>query len=161
MPEAIKGLDKIKAQLKRLSSKQVRSINRSATRAGARAIQKEAASNLPPKHKKKLDIQRSRRASRNQMEVFRIGPLAEHWPLVFLEYGARPHDISPKTSKILAIGDFNDQSGTWDNFVYLKKVRHPGIPATHFLSRAIVEGEDKALDAMGKQYWKRIKKLAK
>lgn len=164
MTEAIKGLEEIKQTLKKmgLSSRQMRNIHRSATRAGARSVQKTADKLLPADHQRnrKLDIQASR--GRQYYFVFKIGPKDEHWALVFFEYGAKPHDIGPRTRKALRIpktvGNISDVGPVAD-VTFTKKVHHPGITPTHFLSRAIDEGEDDALEAMRKQYWKRIQKL--
>jgi HK97 gp10 family phage protein len=158
----IKGLDEIKAKLKGLEEKIVSNINRSAANAGATALRKEAQNNLNPKHKKKLGQQRSRRLSKRAgYDVYSVGPLAEHWQLTFLEYGAAPHDISIKTKKILAVTETSKRSGGSTIDFIGTTVKHPGITPTHFLSRALSEGQEKAFEAIRKQYWKRIEKAVK
>ena len=147
----IKGLDQIQEKLKTLESKMVKNINRSAARAGAVAIKNQAASNLPAKHKKKVDISPKRRVRAGTFS-FKIGPKAEHWGLTFLEYGAKPHDIGLRTKKALELSGLG----------FAKSIRrHPGVTATRFLSRAISEGADDAFKAIGDQYWKRINKVIK
>jgi len=164
---AIKGLDEIKEKLKTLEADMVKNINRSAARAGAVAIKKVADKNLPIFHrgKKKLGEVARRRVKKNIFS-YKIGPKKEHWPLIFLEYGVPPHEITPKRAKALHL--FEEASTTRqirDIGVYggwfARKVKHPGIEATHFLSRAIFEGAEEAFKAIGDQYWKRIKKAIK
>ena len=163
---AIKGLDEIKAKLRKLDSDMVRNINRSAARAGAVAIKKEADSNLPSKHrgKRKVDVSAKRRTKRDYFS-FKVGAKAEHWALAFLEYGAKPHDIGPKARNSLRL--FNRDGANASNVgpvadvAFIKKVHHPGIQATRWLSRSIAEGAEIAFKAIGDQYWKRIKKATK
>lgn len=169
----IQGLDDIKKKLKiierKVGSRAVDGINRAAANAGARALQKVADKNLPIAHKgkKKLDIQRSRRESAKKgYDVFKIGPKIEHWELLFLEYGASAHDILPKKAQAMLLAEEASDTrnirtvGVYSD-LFVKKVKHTGIFATHFLSRALFEGDDEAYKAIAKRYWQRIRKALK
>lgn len=164
---AIDGLDEIKENLKRLDSAMVKNINRAAARAGAVVIKKAADSKLPvgQRNRKKIDISANRRVNRNRFS-YKIGPRVPHYGLRFLEYGAAPHDIGPETAKALAIYEESSTTtnirdiGVYQGFV-VKKVKHPGIKPTRFLSRALSENVQKVFKAIGDKYWQRIRKEIK
>jgi hypothetical protein len=151
MAEQIKveGFKELEAQLKKL--KKPRNIIRAATRAGAVAIKKQAIANLEPRHKKKVDIQQSRRESGPTQTTFNIGPKVDHWALAFLEWGAKPHEITPKTKQILS-GDVGGEG-----FV-AGRVMHPGITPTYWLSKAASQARRKAIVAFVKKARDRIAK---
>lgn len=156
---AIHGLAEIQAELRKLKTSVIKNINTSAARAGAREIQATADSGLPSHHRKqkKLDIERSRRRSRNGLDVFKIGPKKEHWPLVFYEYGADPFEIKPKTKKTLV---FRSPDGKFQSFAGRGvSVQHPAIPRLRFLSKAVIDGRTSALNAISRKYKQRLKKI--
>lgn len=143
----IHGLRELNRQLKKLKKPQL--AIRAATRAGAAVFRAEARSNLP-QHKKKIDLVRSRRESSNVREVFNIGPLKQHWPLAFLEYGVPPHEIRPDTKKALV--------DTFGGDLAAASVQHPGVVANHWLSRAFNQGQQKATAAFMKKLRQRIER---
>lgn len=156
---AIHGLDDIKLELNKLKTSVIKNVNTAAARAGARDIQETADSGLPAHHRKqkKLDIERSRSRSRRGLDVFKIGPKEDHWPLVFYEYGADPFDISPKTKSTLV---FRSPDGKFQSFAGKgKSVTHPAIPRLRFLSKAVIEGRTSALNAISRKYKERLKKI--
>ena len=143
----IHGLKQLNRQLNKLKKPQL--AVRAATRAGAAVFRSEARANLP-QHKKKIDLVRSRRESSYVREVFNIGPLKQHWPLAFLEYGVPPHEIKPKTKKALV--------DTFGGDLAAASVQHPGVIANHWLSRAFNQGQQKAVAAFMKKLRQRINK---
>ena len=151
----VKGLRQLNRQLKKLTGREATNIMRAATRAAAVEIKKEAAKKLPTYHRKKLDVVRSRKLSSKITHVFRVGPKAAHWGLIFLEYGVPPHEITPKTKRAL-VSTIGDDIGTPSNAA--SKVKHPGIKRLAFLSRAINEGQQKSIAAFSKKANDRIKK---
>jgi HK97 gp10 family phage protein len=152
-PIKIVGLQELEKQLKKL--KKPRNAARAATRAGAVVIKKQAIANLEPRHKKKVDIRQSRRKSGSTHTTFDIGPKARHWGLIFLEYGAAPHEITPKRKKVLSGSSSADVAR--EGFV-AGKVMHPGVTPTYWLSKAISQSRDKAIEAFAKKMRERIAK---
>jgi hypothetical protein len=146
----VKGLRDINRSLKRLKGRTAHNIMRAGTRAAANEYKKGMQNNLPAEHKKKVNIAASRRESSKTRHTFKIGPLSEHWPLAFLEFGVPPHDITPKTKKVLS-----DAGG----FV-TAKVSHPGVTKIAFMRRAFSAKSDDAEKAFIKRVWLRIKKEA-
>jgi len=148
----VEGLKELNAQLKRLTGRKAKNILRAGTRAAAAQYKKEILKRLPSRHKKKIDIQSSRRESTQTRHVFNVGVLAKHWQLVFLEYGTKPHDITPKRKKILI-------STHGDNFVS-KKVSHPGVKKLAFMRRSFQQSKN-AEKAFIKRVKQRINKELK
>ena len=147
----IDGLRQLNRNLKKLTGREATNVMRAATRAGAAVVKREAAKNLPGYHRKKVDLVRSRRDSSKIRHTFNVGPLADHWALAFLEFGVDPHDITPKTKRVLV-------STLGDDFI-ASQVRHPGIRRTAWLSKAFNESSRKVVDAVRKKADDRIKKI--
>lgn len=159
---AIQGLTEIREKLAKLESEMVKNINRKAIRAGAAVVRKRAIKNLPIQHRKgKIGIGQNRRNLKKNLITFKVGPFEKHWPLIFYEYGAKPHDITAKKKKAIPIPFEGQRWGAPLIEYFATRVEHPGQKATHFLSRAIDEGADEALDRIGKKYWFEIKKATK
>ena len=146
----VNGLRQMNRNLKKLKGREATNIMRAASRAAANVVLKESRKNLPGYHKKKVALVPSRRESSKIKFVFNIGPLAKHWALAFLEYGVEPHDITPKTKKVLV-------SFLGDDFI-ASKVKHPGIRRTSWLSKAFNESTNKSVNAFTKKVNDRIKK---
>lgn len=53
---------------------------------------------------------------------------------LYVDQGTRPHVIVPKRSKFLAF----QKNGEW---VFAKRVQHPGTRPTHFFTDAVTEGQ--------------------
>lgn len=167
MTEAIKGLDKILAKLRKLDSTHNIAIHKAAARAGAVALKKGSEGRLSPKHRNKLGVAQSRTFSIGDLIVYKVGPYKQHWALAFQEFGAPGHYIEPikkgkrlrgEPKRALALGlGHADQTGSVN--LVGGKVWHPGVRRNKFLSRALTEDSQKAFDAMGKRYWQRINKL--
>jgi len=177
MTEVIKGLDQIKAKLRKLDSSHNVKIHKAATRAGATALKKGSEARIQGNGKGRLGVSQSRTYSIGGLIVFRIGPYKQHWGLAFQEFGAPGHWIEtikkgkrvgaggPK--KALTIGQSKagplrpgeaSKGGGLFQLV-AGKVWHPGVRKNKFLSRALTEDDQKAFEAVGKRYWQRINKL--
>lgn len=72
-----------------------------------------------------------------------VGPDKRHWYYQFAETGAQPHEIGPKRRSQLKAIRFSGAQGD----VFARVVSHPGAPARPFLRPAIVENEQRALEA--------------
>jgi len=71
-----------------------------------------------------------------------IGPDKEHWYYRFFEFGAEPHEITPKVKKALA---YQGEGGP----VVVGRVMHPGMAARPFLRPTVDQHADDIRDAVG------------
>lgn len=158
---AIRNLENIKRELKKMSEDMQKNVDRAAARAGAKIIKESADRLLPPWHRNKLDFVRSRRKSRGPNEVWQVGPVRGHWHLIFFEYGVDTHDIYPKgkLNTLIITTRGPNRERIFQSFIGKgKKVTNPGIPRTRFLSRGLYNSQSNALKAIGDKYWQRILK---
>lgn len=123
----LEGLDEIGKQVRRALSR--------AAQAGARVIQEAANEDAPGR----FIVTRVRKATQEMAEVG-IGPDREHWYYTFFEYGATAHEIAGRGMLSLAW----EAAGQW---IFRRRVHHPGMPARPFLRPAFDENQERAVEA--------------
>lgn len=129
----VQGADELISKLKALGEN-VRTARNDATMAAADVWVKGMNDLAPGPH---IDaIIATNTASQVVVEV---GPEDIHWTYRFFEFGAQPHEITPRAKKALAFEG-----------VVFKRVRHPGMPARPFM-RPVADGkQDEVVEAFGR-----------
>ena len=74
-----------------------------------------------------------------QGNMAQVGPTASYAP--FVSFGTRPHEIRPRSARVLAFPGGN-QGGT----VFAARVRHPGTPPNPYLHLAAEDTRDQIFD---------------
>lgn len=144
----IRGGRELAEFLSQLPAKLEQNIMRSALRAGATVIKKEAALNAPVDEGDLVrSIRVSGKARRGSITVsVKVGgKKAPHAMLV--EYGTRPHKIEPKDAAALAVGG-----------VAYRSVDHPGAQPKPFFRPALDSKSGAAIEAVAAQIRKRLTK---
>lgn len=140
---SIKGDKELKRKLERLGTRAQAALGRAA-QAGAGPVKESANQMAPGPH-----IITSEPVINGSQASVDIGPDEEHWAYRFIEFGAKPHEISG--SPLI----FEGRNG----LVITKKVQHPGLTARPFLRPAAKSQQDAARDAAGNVFKKEIDAL--
>lgn len=144
---SVKGLRELQTFLNQLPAKLEANVLRSALRAGAREVQKEARRLVPVKSgrlRAGLKISTSSRRGRALAKVKATGKHAFLAP--WLEYGTRPHVIKPgKRRRALAV-----------NGRAVAAIDHPGAQPKPFMRPALDARAQAAVLAVGNAIKKRL-----
>lgn len=142
------GGRELDAMLQSLAPKIERNILRSALRAGGNEFKDEAKANVPVKSgalRRSIKVSTKAKGGRVTVSVKAGGKLAPHAMLI--EYGTKPHKITPKGAGGLLIGG---------NVVAV--VHHPGVKPHQFLRPALDSKQGEAVAAVAAQIRKRLTK---
>lgn len=144
----VKGLSELQAFMDQLPAKIESNIMRSALRAGANVVLKEARANVPEKTgllKSGLKVSTSRKYGQVRAVVRAGGKHA--YIGKFVEYGTAAHFIKPKKAKSLFIAGLLRDG-----------VQHPGAAPKPFMRPALDSQAQAALMAVGEAIKKRLTK---
>lgn len=153
----VKGIKELERTLKKMTGREANNAVAAGLRAGGRVIVKDARSRLPSEYdilKKSLTVKIKRRSSPYVLDGS-IGPTVgsnakfNGWYAHFIEFGVDPHEIKPKRSKLMNIGD-----DRWST-----KVSHPGIKKIPFLRPAAENNMPQVQRAYIDKVWTAIKKV--
>lgn len=144
----VKGLAELQAFLDQLPAKMEANIMRSAMRAGANVILKEARANVPAKTGLLRAGLRVSTNSRRGVVKATIRAGGKHAYIgKFVEYGTAAHFIKPKKAKSLFIAG-----------IMRNGVDHPGAAPKPFMRPALDSQAQAALVAVGEAIKKRLNK---
>jgi len=145
----LEGIDDLEKKLAGLR-KEITGILEQATQAGADVVVDEANHLAPGPN-----IETKTVGKRLTYCAIFIGPDKEHWYYQFFEYGAQPHEITPKNTGGL---QFPGREG---EMIVRMVAHHSGMPAKPFLRPAFDEKRDEAEEATGQEFLKIINKFTK
>ena len=144
----VKGLSELQAFLDQLPAKIEANIMRSAMRAGANVILKEARANVPEKTGLLRAGLKVSTRSRRGVVTATIRAGGKHAYIgKFVEYGTAAHFIKPKKAKSLFIAG-----------IMRNGVDHPGAAPKPFMRPALDSQAGAALEAVGEAIKKRLTK---
>jgi HK97 gp10 family phage protein len=140
----VEGGEQLLKELQALGGN-VRSTARTAVRAGAKVIQKQAEMNagtLARKPAKHTQIKISQRVS-GRIESM-IGPSKKKWYFRYFETGVQPHEISGRHGPLVFEGD--------EGRIVIGSVQHPGMVAKPWLRPAFDARQADAPAAVGEVF---------
>lgn len=143
------GGDELRKKIHNLGDA-VQGINRTAAQAAQKPIMDEANSLAPGPN---IIALTSKKESTEDRSVVNIGPDKEHWYYQFIETGVSAHEMSGKSSPVLA---FMGRGGV----VITKLVRHPGFAARPFLRPAMNHNRDQAQKVSGQVFLQEINRIS-
>jgi HK97 gp10 family phage protein len=123
----------------------VKEVLLEAVLAGAEIVQDGAEDRAPGPHIE-MDV-----SEKKKLKVsVDVGPDDDHWYYRFFEFGAQPHEISPKNQEaLLLVGE-----------TFAARAAHPGMPAKPFLRPAADKSKDEVVEAIGEVILERLKQIA-
>lgn len=146
----VDGLAELQKALETLSDKIERNVIRSALRSGLKVMKTEAEARVPVRSGK---LKASFRIRTRMVKGAPVAALSSGDKKVFysnmVEFGTKPHDITSKNGKPLAIGGGKP--------VY--KVHHPGAKAKPFMRPAFDAGSRRSVEEFAAYVRKRLTKM--
>lgn len=134
-------MKEIQSKLARLAQSAQREALERALMAGAQIVKDAANAKAPgPNVDYSVDPRKL-----DTLASVSVGPDKAHWYYQFAETGTARHEIGPKRKGQLKAIRFNGSEGD----VIVAVIEHPGTAARPFLRPAIVENEQRVVDAVG------------
>ena len=156
----VDGLKHLERKLRRLDDALAGRALEGATRDGAKVFRDDMRRRAPRSDRGSgsrghghaadyIDVE-SRQASRNEAS-FNIGPPRWGWYLVFAEFGARPHTITPDAASVLRM----------PGNIFAQSVDHPGLTSRPWMRPAFDTRKGDAVRTVRSSLAARIRQAAR